>query len=268
MGIVCKGHSHLRGAEIELGRLDKLASSFVSEMLFMSESLPPVVLVHGWGGSYEGTWVRTGWVDALERAGRQVVPLNLPGHGRNSASHAPADYGDLAGEVDAALPGHAPLDAVGFSLGGKIVLAIASRRPKRFRRIVIGGLGDNVFAKQVKTALSTELERGFPSEARTRMPAFAAYLDESCNDLLAIAAVNRRPFNPEANAQSLGSIESEILLVNGTDDAIANPCGRLRAALPGAGFLPLPGVDHFSLHHQPVFREHAIEFLNRPGEQA
>jgi len=229
----------------------------------MSESQPPVVLVHGWGGSYEGSWARTGWVEALDRAGRRVIGIDLPGHGDLPASHDPSAYADLAGDIDAALPADLPLDAIGFSLGAKLVLELASRAPRRFRRVVIGALGDNIFATELGTRLSAELERGFPDEARARMPGVAAYLDESRNDPLAIAAVNRRPFNPEADAERLRAIESDILIVNGGGDIIANPDGKLRAALPRAGHLSLPGIDHFTLHRQPAFREAAIDFLNR-----
>lgn len=207
--------------------------------------------------------MRAGWVDALDRAGRRVIGIDLPGHGALPASHEPSDYADLAGGVDAALPAHMPLDAIGFSLGGKILLELASRSPGRFRRIVIGALGDNVFARELGTALSDELERGFPDEARRRMPGIAAYLDESRNDLRAVAAVNRRPFNPLADAGRLSAIESDILIVNGDADPIAKPDGRLRAALGRVRHLTLPGVDHFTLHRQPAFREAAIDFLNR-----
>src|SRR5215218_8867716 len=41
----------------------------------------PVVLVHGWGGSFEATWRAPGWEALLEDAGRRVIGVDLLGHG-------------------------------------------------------------------------------------------------------------------------------------------------------------------------------------------
>jgi len=227
----------------------------------MHTQLPPVILIHGWGGSFEGTWVKQGWRDALEASGREVIGIDVRGHGRTPASHDPADYGDLASDVDAQLP-DGPLDAVGFSLGGKLTLELASRNPTRFRRIVIGGLGDNIFAKELGSALADALERGLPAEDRAKMPVMAAYVDESPSDYKAIAAAIRRPHNPQADVSRLQAIQSGILLINGDKDTVADPDAGLRAALPRHEYLSLPGVDHFTMHHQASFRDAAVAYLN------
>ena len=41
----------------------------------------PVVLVHGFGTSFDLTWMSNGWVDLLGDEGRQVVGVDLLGHG-------------------------------------------------------------------------------------------------------------------------------------------------------------------------------------------
>jgi len=55
----------------------------------------------------------------------RVLLIDLPGHGQKPASYDPADYADMASGLDAMLP-PGVLDAVGFSLGGKVVLEGAS----------------------------------------------------------------------------------------------------------------------------------------------
>jgi pimeloyl-ACP methyl ester carboxylesterase len=225
----------------------------------MSEA-PPIVLVHGWGGSFLGTWANTGWREAFANAGRAVVAIDLPGHGRAPASHDPAAYADLASALDEMLPDGA-LDILGFSLGGKLVLELACRRPDRFRRLAVAGLGDGAFKETGGEALSEALLTGFTAESRAKTPAIAAYIDESPSDYRAIAAVLRRPTNPITSAERLGAITSEIAIINGDADTVAIPDEKLRAALPRAQYVSLPGVVHFSMHRQPSFMRAALDYF-------
>jgi pimeloyl-ACP methyl ester carboxylesterase len=80
--------------------------------------MTPVVLVHGWGGSFEATWQRSGFAALLEDAGRPVLGVDLLGHGTAPKPHDPDAYGDLTERVEEVLPG-GPVDAVGFSLGAR-----------------------------------------------------------------------------------------------------------------------------------------------------
>src|ERR1700730_11014672 len=88
----------------------------------------PVVLVHGFASSFERNWREPGWADLLADAGREVIGLDLLGHGT------------------AAKPHDRIVDAVGFSLGAQLLLAVAGAQPERFGRLVVGGVGANVFA--------------------------------------------------------------------------------------------------------------------------
>ncbi len=92
-----------------------------------------------------------------------------------------------------------PLDIVGFSLGAKISLELACRRPDRFRRMVLGGLGDGYFVESAGVGLAEKLERGLTDEDRAKMPALVAYLKEADINPRGLAAVLRRPHNPLAN---------------------------------------------------------------------
>ena len=83
---------------------------------------PPVLLVHGWGGSYDLTWAQTPLVPLLEDAGRRVIGVDLLGHGEAPKPHDPEAYADLTLRIEEALPDE-PVDAVGFSLGAITLLA-------------------------------------------------------------------------------------------------------------------------------------------------
>ena len=47
--------------------------------------LRPVLLIHGFSSSSKLNWEDTGWISALLEAGRRVITVDLPGHGRSGA---------------------------------------------------------------------------------------------------------------------------------------------------------------------------------------
>src|SRR5580765_6984903 len=105
---------------------------------------PPVLLVHGLATSCARTWGDNGWLDLLSDVGRTVVGVDLLGHGDAPKPHDPAAYAGLEQAVVDQLPPE-PVDAIGFSLGARVILTIASDDPSRFRRIVVAGVGANLF---------------------------------------------------------------------------------------------------------------------------
>lgn len=223
-------------------------------------TLPPVVLLHGCGGSPEQAFIVTGWLDAFATAGRQVLAPRLPGHGRDGPSQEPADYADLAAALLPRLP-HGPVDVVGFSLGAKLALDIAVRWPDRVRRLVLGGIGDNAFAPEtVGEAAASALERGPGPDTPPGVRAFLASWDPALNDPLAVAAVLRRPANPNLAEGDVGAIRAPVAVVNGSDDFVMALGTRLFEAL-GTQPLVLPGVGHFDLTEQALFRATAVRFL-------
>lgn len=222
-------------------------------------TLPPVILLHGCGGSPEQAFERTGWIDAFEAAGRVVTALRLPGHGRESPSRDPASYADLADSVARDLP--AAADLVGFSLGAKLALAVAVRRPERVRKMVLGGIGDNAFAPEaVGEAAARALEQGPDADTPPPVHAFLKNWDPTLNDPLAIAAVLRRPPNPVLSAAEIRAAGVPAAVVNGAEDFVGTLGTQLFEALEVDPVL-LPGVGHFDLPEQAAFRNLAVNFL-------
>jgi len=203
-------------------------------------------------------------LSALRRAGRTGLALDLPGHGPGAQAHDPQAYADLAGMITARLP-EGPIDAIGYSLGGKLLLELAIRSPGRFRRLVLGGVGDNVFAPEtVAAAAAAALEHGPTADTPAPVLAFLRTWEPGWNDALAIAAVLRRPPNPVFTHARLAAVRAAVLLVNGDADPAARASGLLRDALPGARLTTLPGVDHFGLPGQAEFITSATDFLAAP----
>lgn len=127
----------------------------------MTPQRPPLVLAHGWmdvGASFQFV------VDQL-RTPRQVIALDWRGFGQTDTPAADsywfADYlGDLDVLLDSLLPGQ-PIDLLGHSMGGNVVMMYAGVRPTRIRRLInLEGFG---------------LPDSRPSQAPTR---YAQWLDE------------------------------------------------------------------------------------------
>ncbi|MGE0306326.1 MAG: alpha/beta fold hydrolase, partial [Acidimicrobiia bacterium] len=108
----------------------------------------PVVMVHGWGGSFKRTWQEPGWEALLQDGGREVIGVDLLGHGTNDKPHDVESYLDLTPAITAAIAGHDQIDAVGFSMGAMTLLALACREPDRFGRLVLCGVGSNVLEER------------------------------------------------------------------------------------------------------------------------
>jgi pimeloyl-ACP methyl ester carboxylesterase len=104
---------------------------------FVGGNGPPLVLVHGLGGS------ATNWCELaplLARRRRVLVP-DLPGHGRSAALPAVSGLEPFADRVALVAEREEMLPAavVGHSLGGLVALRLAIRRPRDVAALVLAG---------------------------------------------------------------------------------------------------------------------------------
>lgn len=219
---------------------------------------PPVVLVHGFGTSFDLTWVANGWVDLLADEGREVIGVDLLGHGTAPKPTDPAAYGDLGARVSEALPADGPVDAVGFSLGAKTLLKVASAAPERFRSLVVAGVGANLFRDAdhsgIVDAVRTGDDGGSPA-----LRYFAGLAELPGNDRDALAACMTNG-GGRVTIEELAAIDLPVLVVLGSDD-FAGPADPLVEALPQATFVELPRTDHAKTPKSFAFIDAALDFL-------
>jgi pimeloyl-ACP methyl ester carboxylesterase len=221
----------------------------------------PVVLIHGWGGSFATTWQRSGFTELLADAGRPVIGVDLLGHGTAPKPHDPAAYADLTARIEDALPAE-PVDAVGFSLGGLTLLRLAVRRPHAFGRIVVAGIGRNAFERDdvVRARILAGLDgTAEPEDNLARL--FSQYAAQPGNDRLALAAVLRRDDATALTPDMLATVTVPVLVVLGDRD-FAGPAEPLVDALPDARLVTLRNVDHFATPESFGFIDAALEFLD------
>ncbi|MFD5722732.1 alpha/beta fold hydrolase [Streptomyces sp. NPDC127036] len=221
-----------------------------------------VVLIHGWGGSAASTWNNNGWNRALSEQGCTPWAIDLPGHGTQPQPHDPEFYADLASRLQEKLPFEGPLDAIGFSLGAKVLLELAARHPHRFRRLVLGGLGGNVFTPEpLGQDLADALETGVGANTPNAVRELVEYGVSHGNDPLALAACLRRVPNPVLTPDRLAKVSCPTLLVVGKNDRVAYPAQPLGEALPDADIRILPNTAHLDLPASATFQQLAAAHL-------
>lgn len=226
------------------------------------------MLVHGWGGSFQDTWVRPGFTALLEDAGRRVIGVDLLGHGSAPKPHDPEAYSRLPEHVLAHLP-EEPVDAVGFSMGALTLLRVALAHPDRFHRLVLAGIGRNVFERDdeakakiiaaVRGGAAGASGAGDGTDNTARL--FAQYASRAGNDPEALVAAMQAPPAPQLDDTDLAAITCPVLVVNGDADFV-RPADRLVAALPDAREVVVKRTDHFATTEAFGFWDATLEFLD------
>jgi len=221
----------------------------------------PVVLVHGWAGSFVETWQRSGMTTLIAESGRTVIGVDLLGHGTAPKPHDPEAYEDLTTRILEALPDR-PVDAIGFSLGALTLLQLACQQPHRFSRIVVAGIGESVFrhdeAQRQRMIAGVE---GRADASDIAAQAFGNYADRPGQDPVALAAVLKRPRTYALTRDRLAAVTCPVLVAIGDKD-FAGPGQPLADAMPNATLAVLRNVDHFATPEAFAFMDAALEFLD------
>jgi pimeloyl-ACP methyl ester carboxylesterase len=253
---------------------------------------PPVILVHGFGGSL---W-QWEYQQAALSASHRVITLDLLGSGlsdKPDIAYTPTEMVEfLRGFMDAVGVPRASL--VGNSMGGGLVIGLALTYPDRADRLVlIGGLPDHV-----KDRLASPLiRRSVETSAPTWLVRFGNWLlgrgvtesvlKEIVHDhsLLTPAVIersyrNRRqpgliaaimampkslPLWEEGFAKRFGEIRQPTLIIWGKEDRVfpLQAGWDLHAAIPGSTFASIPEAGHIPQWERPDLVNPALlQFLH------
>jgi pimeloyl-ACP methyl ester carboxylesterase len=240
--------------------------------------LRPVLLVHGFSSSSKLNWVDTGWVPALLEAGRRVVTVDLPGHGRSGAPEDRDSYSPsriradlLQAAFDAGVrplqdgDPSSGLDVVGYSLGARLAWEFGATQPEIVHRLVLGGpnISDPLAAFDL-VAAQRYLADGTPiaDESTARLLKMALLLPG--NNIFAlltlVEAIKDEPYDP---AEAVPHVP--MLLVAGDQDERVDSLPKLAELAHGAGsmaeILTLPGRNHTSAVTSRAFKQAAVSFL-------
>lgn len=241
-------------------------------------ALRPVLLIHGFSSSSRLNWEDTGWVSSLLQAGRRVITVDLPGHGKSGApddrdSYSPsrirADL--LQAAFDAGVrplqegDPSSGLDIVGYSLGSRLAWEFGATQPEIVHRLVLGGPNTaDPLAEFDLRAAQDYLADGTPiaDESTARLLKMALLLPT--NNIFAllslVEAIKAEPYDPTEAVPHV-----PMLLVAGDQDERIGSLPKLAELAQGAGSmaeqLVLPGRNHTNAVTSRAFKQATIDFL-------
>ena len=240
--------------------------------------LRPILLIHGFSASSKLNWEDTGWIPALLEAGRRVIAVDLPGHGRSGApedmdSYSPsrirADLLQIAFDAGARpLRDGDPasgLDVVGYSLGSRLAWEFGATQPELVHRLVLGGpnMADPLAAFDL-VAAQRYLADGTPIEDPSTAGLLSMAQALPSNNIFAllslVEAIKLEPYDPAEAVPHM-----PVLLVAGENDERAASMPQLAELALKAGSMAeqliLPGRTHTNAITSRAFKQAAIAFL-------
>ncbi|WP_427018438.1 alpha/beta fold hydrolase [Pseudarthrobacter sp. P1] len=234
----------------------------------------PVLLIHGFASSIALNWDAPGWLAALHAAGREVIAVDLPGHGASSApedldSYTPsrirADLLQIAVDCGArplrADDAGSGLDVIGYSLGSRLAWEFGATQGELVHRMVLGGpsAADPLAAFDLAAA-QRFLADGTPiADASTAALLKMAQLVPANNIfalLSLVQAIKSEPFDPAEAVPKM-----PILLIAGDADERASGLDALAALSGSATTHLIPGRTHANAVTSRDFKTAAIDFL-------
>ena len=244
----------------------------------------PLILLHGGLGALE----MFGPNLAALGEGREIIAVDLQGHGRTADIDRPLSV-DLMADDIAALIRHLKLerpDIMGFSLGGGVALQTAIRHPDVVGKLVIvstpfrrNGFYPDILAQQAQ--VSAEVAEAMKQTPMYQLYASIAPRPQDFPRLLGkIGEAMKKDFDfsreiPGIKARTLvvaadadifppaHAVELFGLLGGGQRDGGWDGSGQ-----PKSRLAILPGLTHYNIFSAPVLASTVIPFLDEPAPKA
>ena len=226
----------------------------------------PVVLIHGFTGSYARHWESPGVIAALTRAGYRAIAMDCRGHGQSEEPTGAGDYGlEMVHDVVRLLDhlGIERAHVVGYSMGGAIVNQLLVGYPDRLLTATLLGSGWEGENLEALASQMSTLADGFENEDASALIRGVtasggegptddeiAALNASLfarNDPEALAAVARSiPALYEVEGESLRAVSLPVLAIIGEHDSNLEAVTRMAGVLPDLQVVEIPGASHAS----------------------
>lgn len=225
----------------------------------------PLVLIHGFTGGAEQSWLSNGHASLFASRGHRVVMPDLRGHGRSSRPHNTSAYPpDVLTDDGLALVeslGLTDYDLCGYSLGARVVLRMLVRGALP-RRAVLGGQGLDVLSHETpRTGRYRHLLSNLGTFARdTREGEMESWIKDNGGDPIALLQV--LDSFVDTPIELLSAVRIPVLIALGEEDRERASSSELAAGFPNGRHLALAG-NHMTAVAE--FVTAAAEFLDTPA---
>jgi len=235
----------------------------------------PLLLLHGGLGSID----MFAPILPILAAGRQVIGVDLQGHGRTALGDRPISLVDMGDDMATILKqlGYDKVDALGYSMGAGVAFRLAVQHPETVRRLALvsGGFAQDAFYPEM---LPMQAQVGAAmADAMKETPMYKSYVavapkPEDFPKLLdRMGELMRTPFNW---ADDVKTLKMPVMLVYGDSDMyrpehIVEFYHLLGGGLRDAGWMR----EHMSqnrlailpdLTHYDIFLAPALAYTVRP----
>ncbi|HKE92082.1 MAG TPA: alpha/beta hydrolase [Gemmatimonadales bacterium] len=236
---------------------------------------PPLILLHGGVGGI----MMFGPNLPVLAAGRQVIAVELQGHGHTADIDRPLRFELMADDI-AALAAQlkiAQVDVMGYSMGGGVALQVAIRHPQLVRRLVVvcEPIKHSGFFPEVQAAF--EHMGPEAGAAMKQSPLATMYPNVNWATLFTkIGDMARQNYDWSAD---VAKITSPTMLIFADADAVTPAHimemwgllggGKRDAGLDGSGRPPgrlaiVPGTTHYDILNTDAVARLVIPFLEKP----
>jgi len=238
----------------------------------------PLLLLHGGLGQIE----MFGPVLGMLAEGRQVIGVDLQGHGRSTLGERAISLVDMGDDMATILKqlGYEQVDVLGYSLGGGLAFRLAAQHPERVRRLVVASAG---YAQEgfYPEMLPMQAQVGAAmADAMKETPMYKSYVavaphpEEFPKLLDRMGAYMRMPYDWSADVKKL---TMPVMLIYGDSDMfrpehIVKFYQLLGGGLKDAGWQRenmsknrlaiLPDLTHYEMFMSPALAKTALPFLN------
>jgi pimeloyl-ACP methyl ester carboxylesterase len=238
----------------------------------------PLLLLHGGLGSID----MFGPLLPMLAQGREVIGLDLQGHGRTTLGSRPISLIAMGDDLAVILQelGHAQVDVLGYSLGAGAAFRLAVQHPNLVRRLALVSAGfaqDGFYPEMLP--MQAQVGAGM-AEMMKDTPMYKSYVAVAPNPedfprlLDAMGAFMRQPYN---YADDVRTLKMPVMLVFGDSDMfrpehIVEFYQLLGGGLKDAGWMRehmsqnrlaiLPDLTHYETFAAPAMARAVLPFLN------
>ncbi|HKE87236.1 MAG TPA: alpha/beta hydrolase [Vicinamibacterales bacterium] len=180
----------------------------------------PVVLLHGSFMTITNNWAAM--IPQLSKS-RQVIAVEMQGHGRTADIDRDFSYENLADDIAALLDelNIKQADLLGYSMGGGVAMVVAIRHPEKVRKVV------SISAAFRHDGLVKEAVEAFPrmepgmfkgSPIETEYKKLSPTPDEFDTFVKRVVQIAIKPF--DFGAEQLKATKAPILFIHGDADGV------------------------------------------------